>query len=179
MRNLLPNWIRLHTLTEIGFNQEIEETGSSFSENALIKARTVYEKTGRTVFSDDSGLEVQILGGIPGVNTARYAGLRASADQNIDKLLGAMAGAVDRKARFVCCIALVINDKEYLFEDYVTGMIGELRSGVHGFGYDPIFIPDGYQHSFAELSDMVKNQISHRGKAVRRMVDWIATHKAV
>jgi XTP/dITP diphosphohydrolase len=170
MRSLLPAWIRLKTMRDIGLVTDIPETGCSFAENALIKSRFVYEKTNRMVFSDDSGLEVDCLNGSPGIHTARYAGQGATSIQNVSKLLIEMMGCENRKARFVCCLSLIIGGKEFVFQDVVDGVIAMAPSGGAGFGYDPVFIPDGYSHTFAELTNEVKNQISHRAKAVRQMV---------
>lgn len=178
MRSLLPPWVKMLTLTDVGFVDEIQETGSSFSENAFIKAREVHGKTGRDAFADDSGLVVDGIGGLPGIHTARYAGPGATSEQNMQKLLSALQGVADRRARFVCCIALIHNHKEVCFEGVVEGRIALEKSGSQGFGYDPIFVPDGFRGSFAELSDEVKNQISHRGKAIRQMMDWLSANRA-
>lgn len=173
MRSLLPDWIRLETMRDIGLITDIPETGDSFADNALIKSRFVYEKTNRVVFSDDSGLEVDCLNGSPGIHTARYAGKGATSAQNVSKLLTEMTGCENRRARFVCCLSLIIGGKEFVFQDVVNGGIALTPSGGAGFGYDPVFIPDGYNHTFAELSSDLKNQISHRAKAVHQMVQFL------
>lgn len=173
MRILLPPWIRLDTMHDVGLTADIPETGDSFAQNALIKSRFVHEKTAKMVFSDDSGLEVDCLDGAPGIHTARFAGQGATSAQNVSKLLREMQGCESRRARFVCCLALIWNSKEFVFQDVVDGSIALEPSGADGFGYDPVFIPDGYNQTFAELTSDEKNRISHRAKAVRQMVHWL------
>jgi XTP/dITP diphosphohydrolase len=152
----------VQNLKQIGFYDEIEETGITLEENALIKARAIYQKTGLDVFSDDSGLEVEALDMLPGVNTARYAGPQKNADDNMDKLLDELKQKKNRNARFRAVVALIWEGKEHLFEGIVNGQIAMKKSGRDGFGYDPIFIPEGFDKSFAELSAAIKNTMSHR-----------------
>jgi len=154
--------VSIKGLDDIGFHDEIEETGGTLVENALIKARAVYIKTGQNVFSDDTGLEVYALDMAPGVHTARYAGETKDADANIQKLLNALMEKQDRKARFRTVVALIYEGEEYLFEGIVEGRIAGDKAGVKGFGYDPVFIPEGYKQTFAELDAEIKNSISHR-----------------
>jgi len=156
-------------LKDMGFHDEIEETGDTLAENALIKARAVHGKTGQNVFSDDTGLEVYALDLAPGVHTARYAGESKDSDANMNKMLDALAGRQDRKARFRTVVALIYEGQEYLFEGIVDGNISVNRAGVKGFGYDPVFIPQGYDKTFAELDAEIKNSISHRFRAMQAL----------
>lgn len=157
------------TLSDIGYQEDIAETGDTFAENASIKAKTIYETTSRNVFADDSGLEVWSLDMAPGIYTARYAGDQKNDDDNIDKLLDALKGVDDRRARFVAVMAVIIDGQLETFEGIVNGTIADQRMGEGGFGYDPIFIPEGYDQSFAQLDDGVKNLISHRYHALYKM----------
>jgi len=141
--------------------------------NAILKAKYVRDNYGKDCFADDTGLEVDYLGGQPGVHSARYAGEECIADNNIDKLLREMKGKALRNARFRTVIALMINGQEYLFEGIVEGRIIEKKIGLKGFGYDPVFIPDGYHQTFAEMPSELKNKISHRGIATRKLVDFL------
>ncbi|NNF21187.1 MAG: RdgB/HAM1 family non-canonical purine NTP pyrophosphatase [Saprospiraceae bacterium] len=159
----------LQSLKDISWNEEIEETGDTLEENALIKSRTIYSETGRNVFSDDSGLEVIALGMAPGVHTARYAGPHKNADDNMDKLLDVLKGEKNRRARFRAVVALIWEGKEYLFEGIVNGLIAYEKLGTGGFGYDPIFIPEGYDQTFAQLDDDIKNGMSHRYRSIDKM----------
>jgi len=161
--------VSIKRLDDIGFHDEIEETGGTLVENALIKARAVYIKTGQNVFSDDTGLEVYALDLAPGVHTARYAGESKDSDANMNKLLDALAGRQDRKARFRTVVALIYEGQEYLFEGIVDGNISVNRAGVKGFGYDPVFIPQGYDKTFAELDSEIKTSISHRFRAMQAL----------
>ncbi len=155
---------------------EVKEDGLTFDENALKKARYVCQKTGLPALSDDSGLEVEALEGRPGIKSARYAGDKASDEDNIKKLLKELAGipSEKRNARFVCCIALVFPDgKEYLFWGYVNGKIADVPKGLYGFGYDPVFIPEGFQITFAEMEPHQKDKISHRKEALDKLRDFL------
>lgn len=156
--------------------EEVVEDGLTFQENALKKARYVCQQTGLPALADDSGLEVNALGGAPGVRSARYAGENATDEDNIRKLLEELEGIPleRRNARFVCCIALVFPDgKEYLFWGYVRGKIAETARGIHGFGYDPVFIPEGFQKTFAEMPSHEKDKISHRKEALDKLRDFL------
>jgi len=156
--------------------EEVEENGLTFDENALKKARYVCQQTGLPALSDDSGLEVEALEGRPGVRSARYAGNEASDEDNIKKLLEELAGVPSEKrnARFVCCIALVFPDgKEYIFWGYVRGKISEIPRGTQGFGYDPVFIPEGFQKTFAEMDPHEKDKMSHRKEALDKLRNFL------
>ncbi len=163
----------IETLQEIGCDEDIPETADTLEGNALQKARYLYEKYGCNCFADDTGLEVEALDNAPGVYSARYAGEAKNADANMTKLLSELSGKTNRKARFRTVIALILDGKEYLFEGIVDGQILEKRQGDEGFGYDPIFLPAGYGKSFAELSITEKNAISHRGRAVDKLLAFL------
>lgn len=170
---ILPAFIRLKSLQDIGCFEELPETGNTLEANALQKARYVYEKYGAPCMADDTGLEVSALGGEPGVYSARYAGPQADPVLNLEKLLREMKGVPDRQARFRTVIALMGVGDQRFFEGTVNGAILEKPVGESGFGYDPVFIPDGYGHSFSEMSPELKNALSHRGIALRSMSAWI------
>lgn len=163
----------LLSLADINCTEEIPETADSLEGNALIKAHFVCDQYGMNVFADDTGLEVEALGGAPGVYSARYAGEPADAQANMEKLLLAMEGVENRAARFRTVIALVMGGKEYLFEGCIEGTISHTKMGDTGFGYDPIFVPNGYDASFAELGEEVKNRISHRAIAIGKLRDFL------
>lgn len=168
----------LVTPADLGITQEIEETGTTLEENSLIKAGFLWDRTALMCFADDTGLEVDALGGAPGVYTARYAGEGCDFNDNMEKLLLelAAAGAVlpeQRKARFRSVVTLIIGGKPYTFEGIMEGRIATEKAGCGGFGYDPVFIVDAYpDRTVAELEDHTKNAISHRGKALRQMALW-------
>lgn len=164
---------QLQNLKDIGILEEIVEDGSTLEENALIKARYVYERTDKNVFSEDTGLEVSALGGDPGVITARYAGPQKDADDNMDLLLENLSEFEDRSAQFRAVIALIFDGQEVLFEGIVKGRIAQTKRGVDGFGYDPIFIPEGYDKSFAELPESIKLEMSHRTRALQKMTAFL------
>lgn len=176
IRLILPDF-RILGLKDIGLYQEIAETGATLEENALIKASYLYDKTGLPSLSEDTGLEVFCLNLAPGVHTARYAGDSKNPALNMDKLLGEMLGKEDRKARFRTVIAYVTNDGVQYFEGLVNGEIATLKSGNKGFGYDPIFIPDGHEKTFADLDANIKNKISHRANAVNKLIDFLKIEK--
>lgn len=162
------------SLDDIDYIEDIEETGTTLQENALIKAHTVYEATGKACFADDTGLEVNALRGAPGVFSARYAGEDASFNDNMNKLLAALKGMKNRKAQFRTVIAYIDEDgKHHFFEGVVEGSILEDKRGEGGFGYDPIFQPTSYSQSFAQMSAREKNRISHRGRAVQKFVKFL------
>ena len=170
IRSLVPDGIEILSLKEINCNEELPETNPTLQENALQKARYVFDNYGFNCFADDTGLEIDALGGEPGVYSARYAGEDCSAEDNMNKVLEKLEGEENRKAKFRTVIALIIDGKETLFEGECKGEITQTKSGVEGFGYDPIFIPNGYQLTFAEMNKVEKGAISHRGKAVKRLV---------
>lgn len=162
-------------LNDVDCHEEIPETGQTLEENALIKARYVFDNYGLDCFADDTGLMVDVLNGAPGVYSARYAGEHGDSEANMTKLLRELEGISDRTARFVTVIALVRKGhRDEVFYGKVEGQITTERSGKDGFGYDPIFRPEGYDITFAEMALTEKNQISHRGKAVAQLVDFLA-----
>lgn len=169
---MLPSYLSMKSLTAIDFFEEIEETGKTFEENALLKAKTIFNKTGKNVFADDSGLVIEALDGAPGVYSARYAGTGKDED-NIAKALKELDGKTNRKAYFISIFCLILNGKEYFFEGRVNGTIATEIMGDNGFGYDPIFIPDGFSKSFAQMTPEEKNAISHRGKAIEKLNDFL------
>ena len=170
----LQGKIKLLTLNDIGCFDDIEETGTTFKANASIKSRYIYQKYELNCFGDDSGLEIDALNGEPGVYSARYAGEHGNHAANISKVLDNLKDKTDRKARFCTVISLIWNGEEYFFEGTVEGTIRHEPSGTDGFGYDPIFEPDGYAVTFAEMSMDQKNQISHRAKAMEKLVAFLS-----
>lgn len=170
---LLHGTIKLLTLEDVGFNQEIPEDHETLEENAIQKAETIYKKTGKNCFADDTGLEIEALNGAPGVYSARYAGPNKDANANMDKVLKELHGSANRKALFRTVISLCINGKIHLFEGKVDGVITTGKNGLKGFGYDPIFKPIGKDVTFAALSTQEKNEMSHRGIAVRKLVKFL------
>ena len=173
IRKITEGRIEILSLSDINCHDEIPETGTTLEENALIKARYIKEKFGFDCFADDTGLEVDVLNGAPGVLSARYAGEACNPQDNMEKLLRVLQGENNRKARFRTVIALLRNGKEYFFEGEIKGEIIENKRGKAGFGYDPIFLPDGYDKTFAELGDDVKNTISHRAIATQKLVEFL------
>ena len=176
---VLGSEYQLVTATEAGITEEIPETQPTIEGNALQKARYVYEHTGLNCFADDTGLEVEALNGAPGVYSARYAGEHVSYADNNVLLLKNLAGCENRKARFRTVIALIVDGKEYLFEERVEGTIATEPHGEGGFGYDPLFVPEGSQLTFAEMSSEAKNKISHRGRAVAKLVAFLHGKEAL
>lgn len=165
--------INLLGLEDIGCKDELPETQDTLEGNALQKARFVHDNYKVNCFSDDTGLEVEALDGRPGVYSARYAGEQKSAEDNMDKILGEMKQFENRKAKFRTVIALIFDGKEFLFEGFIEGKITYEKKGGKGFGYDPIFIPDGSQMTFAEMNLDEKNKISHRALAVNKLVNFL------
>lgn len=176
---VLGSEYQLVTATEAGITEEIPETQPTIEGNALQKARYVYEHTGLNCFADDTGLEVEALNGAPGVYSARYAGEHVSYADNNVLLLKNLVGCENRKARFRTVIALIVDGKEYLFEGRVEGTIATEPHGEGGFGYDPLFVPEGSQLTFAEMSSEAKNKISHRGRAVAKLVAFLHGKEAL
>ena len=160
-------------LNDIKITEEIPETGKLIKENALQKAKYVYEKTALNCFSDDSGLEVEALDNRPGVYSARYAGVGCNPEENMKKVLQELSGLNNRKAQFKTVIALILDGKEYFFDGTVKGEIMKEKTGSDGFGYDPIFKPLGYKKTFAQMPLILKNKISHRGIAVKKLVAFL------
>lgn len=162
------------SLSDINCHDDIPETADTLEGNALQKAHYIKEQYGYDCFADDTGLEVEALDNAPGVYSARYAGPGHDAEANMNKLLSEMQGKKNRKARFRTVIALVLDEKEYLFDGIIKGNIIEEKKGSAGFGYDPIFMPEGYTQTFAELGDEIKNNISHRALAVNKLVSFLS-----
>lgn len=175
---LMPQGIELISLKDLHYTEDIAETGATLRENALIKAQFIYDTFGMDCFADDSGLEVEALNGAPGVYSARYAGKEQIAANNIKKLLEEMHGVEDRRASFKTVIAVVLNDQAHFFEGVIEGEITYEEMGADGFGYDPIFKPLGSEHTFAQMSALEKNSISHRARAVNKLVDFLKQLKA-
>ena len=161
-------------LKDLKITEEIPETGDTLKKNALQKAKYVYDKTGLDCFSDDTGLEIDALNNRPGVYSAMYAGPDCNAENNMRKVLKEIEGKTNRNAQFKTVIALILQGKEYFFEGLVSGEILKEKTGKDGFGYDPIFRPIRYKESFAEMSIAQKNEISHRGLAVKKLVNFLA-----
>jgi len=174
IKNILGQEFNIVSLNDIGCHDDISETGDTLEENASQKSNYIASRYALDCFADDTGLEVDALGGQPGVHSARYAEETDHDSQaNMAKLLDKLGNNNNRKARFRTVISLIVHGKEHRFEGIVEGRIAHQPSGVRGFGYDPVFIPDGYDKSFAELGDEVKNQISHRARAVRKLAEHI------
>ena len=173
VRSMLGVKYNIISLKQIGYNQEIPENQNTLQGNALQKARVIYEHYHKDCFADDTGLEIEALEGRPGVYSARYAGEHCSFEDNMQKVLTEMQHQQNRKACFKTVIALILNGKEYLFEGRVDGVILREKHGKDGFGYDPVFLPDGFDASFAEMSLEQKNAISHRGRAIAKLADFL------
>lgn len=170
---LLPSKIQVISLKDIGCFEEIPETADTIKGNVMQKANYITEKFGYNCFADDTGLEVEALNGEPGVYSARYAGEQRDANDNMDKLLANLDGKTNRNAQFKTVIALNLDGNQQLFTGIINGKIIEEKIGTNGFGYDPIFIADGYSKTFAELTLEEKSKISHRGLAVKQLVDFL------
>lgn len=173
IQQLLPDTIEILSLESIGCHEEIPETADTIEGNAILKANYVTEKYGYNCFADDTGLEVAALNGEPGVYSARYAGEQRDAGDNMDLLLENLLEETDRTAQFKTVIALNSNGKQHLFTGIAKGKITTEKSGNHGFGYDPIFQPEDFEETFAELSLEIKNKISHRGKATQLLIAFL------
>lgn len=173
VRDILGGSIEVLSLNDIDCHDDIPETGTTLEENALIKARWISEKYGYNCFADDTGLEVEALNGAPGVYSARYAGEECDSQANMNKLLQNLTGENNRNAQFRTVIALIIDHKEMLFDGVVKGTISESKMGEAGFGYDPIFVPEGYSVSFAQMGSEVKNSISHRYMATQKLSNYL------
>lgn len=172
IRQILSDYTVLG-LKDIGFNDDIPETGSTLEENALIKAQYLFDKTGKPSLAEDTGLEVSALSGDPGVHTARYAGEDRDPYANMDLLLTNLKNHDDRSAQFRTVIAYMTDGGSHLFNGIVRGKIATEKSGLGGFGYDPVFIPDGYDLTFAQMDKQIKNEISHRAKAVQSLISFL------
>ena len=173
VRAIVGDRVEVLSLNDIECHDEIPETADTLQGNALIKARYIYDKYGLDCFADGTGLEVEALGGEPGVYSARYAGEECSSEANMQKLLHNLTGKSNRNAQFRTVIALIINGEEKLFNGIVKGSITEEKRGDSGFGYDPIFIPEGFSESFAQMSSEQKNSISHRYRATEQLSNYL------
>ena len=174
IKPLLPPYIEVLSLSEVKYFEEIPETSPTLEGNALQKAQFIFEKFQMPCFADDTGLEIEALEGRPGVYSARYAGEDKSADDNIQKILRELEGVENRSAVFKTVIALVgVSDKPILFEGIVKGSITKDKRGSNGFGYDPVFMPEGYSKTFAQMSLEEKNKLSHRSRAVKKFAEWL------
>lgn len=175
VQKMLPSSIQLLSLNDINCFDEIEETETTLEGNAILKAAYITNKFGFDCFADDTGLEVVALNGAPGVHSARYAGSENNAEKNMHKLLTALENKIERSAQFRTAIALNLNGKQFLFEGICKGTILKAKQGEKGFGYDPIFKPAGYDNSFASMTSEEKNKISHRGKAIEKLIHFLTT----
>ena len=173
IKALLPSSLELLSLADINCKEDIPETADTIAGNAIQKAKYVFDNYGYNCFADDTGLEIESLNGEPGIYSARYAGPQRDANDNMDKVLSGLEGITNRNAQFKTVIALIIDGKETLLEGIAKGEITTAKSGAEGFGYDPIFKPENYAITFSEMPLAEKNTISHRGKAVRKLVDFL------
>lgn len=171
---ILGDKIELLSMKDIHCSADIPETADTLEGNALLKARYIFENYHLDCFADDTGLEVEALNGAPGVYSARYAGDAHNSEANMQKLLQDMEGMENRKARFRTVFALIVNGKEHLFEGIVKGEITKHRHGTSGFGYDPVFIPEGYTQTYAEMGNELKNKISHRALATNKLCNFLS-----
>src|SRR6185437_15572036 len=170
--NSMIDVIKLLSLNDVGFKEEIPEPFHTFDENALAKASAIYNFSGKNTFADDSGLCVPALNDAPGVDSAHYSGIRDD-EKNLQKVLNELVGSSDRAAYYKAVICLIWENDNYFFEGICEGRIIDKKIGNEGFGYDPIFMPDGFDQTFGELPLHIKNEISHRGKAIRKMVAFL------
>ncbi|WP_417940226.1 non-canonical purine NTP diphosphatase [Flavobacterium sp. RS13.1] len=177
IQNILNGSIQILSLEEIGCHEEIPETADTIEGNAILKANYVTEKYGYDCFADDTGLEVDALNGEPGVYSARYAGEQKDPNENMNKLLESLKNKSDRSAQFKTVIALNLNGSKHLFTGIAKGNITFCKTGNHGFGYDPVFQPENYTETFAELASEIKNKISHRAKATQQLIDFLNSRK--
>jgi len=173
IKDILGSSFTLLSLGDLNINEEIPENEPTLEGNAMHKARYVNKIVNKNVFADDTGLEIEALDGLPGVNSARFAGEKKDSDANIEKALALMGTAKNRKAKFRTVIALIMDGKEYLFEGIVNGQIMKEKRGRGGFGYDPVFVPDGQKLTFAEMSLADKNKISHRARAFEKLKEFL------
>ncbi|MCD4794121.1 MAG: non-canonical purine NTP diphosphatase [Bacteroidales bacterium] len=173
VKTIISNDFEILNLKDINCVEDIPETQDTIEGNASQKAFYIYENYKTNCFADDTGLEIDVLNGEPGVYSARYAGEGCSFDDNIEKVLKKLTGVSNRKAQFKTVISLVIDGKEYQFKGIIEGTLLKERRGTSGFGYDPVFLPKGYNKTFAELSSEEKNKISHRGRASRKLAEFL------
>jgi len=177
INSLLGNSFSLLSLRDVNINEDIPEEEPQLEGNALSKARFVFNATGFDVFADDTGLEIEALNGMPGVHSARFAGEKKDSSENIQKVLSMLGSSDNRKARFRTVIALILDKKEYLFEGTVEGTITKEIRGSEGFGYDPVFIPEGKTSTFAEMELAEKNTVSHRARAFEKLRDFLIKYR--
>lgn len=175
VQSLLPNHITILSLKDIGCDEDVPETQPTIEGNAIQKAQYIKKHYGYDCFADDTGLEVKSLNGEPGVFSARYAGTQRNADDNMNKLLHNLKDKKDRSAHFKTVIALILNGKQHTFTGICEGTIIKEKRGEQGFGYDPIFVAEGFTETFAEISLEEKNRVSHRGKAVQKLIHFLST----
>jgi XTP/dITP diphosphohydrolase len=177
LQQMLGDTFLIKTMKDIGCEDDIEEYGTTFEQNSRIKADYIHNLYGVNVIADDSGLEVETLDNRPGVYSARYAGEPTNHQANIEKLLFELDGIENRKAKFRTVITLILDNKHYAFEGEVSGKITKELRGNEGFGYDPVFVPDGFEKTFAEMPADLKNQMSHRANAIKRLLEHLKTKK--
>jgi len=177
IRHLLGDSFTLLSLTDININDDIPENEPDLEGNALHKARYINKQVNMNVFADDTGLEIEALGGLPGVHSARFAGESKNSDANIEKVLKMMGDTINRRARFRTVIALVLDGKEYVFDGIVSGTIIKGKRGNEGFGYDPVFVPDGSDLTFAQMPLDKKNRISHRARAFEKLRNFLVHYR--
>jgi XTP/dITP diphosphohydrolase len=175
IQSILPSWIDIKTLSELNYLEEIPENEATIEGNSQFKARFVHQKFEQNCFADDTGLEIFSLDGRPGVHSARYAGVQRDSADNMDKVLMELETISDRSAQFKTVITLYWDGVEHQFEGIVRGNIASIKTGSEGFGYDPIFIPEGETRSFAEMTLAEKNQFSHRARAIEKLVSFFNT----
>ncbi|MCK9218488.1 MAG: RdgB/HAM1 family non-canonical purine NTP pyrophosphatase [Bacteroidales bacterium] len=173
IQEILGSEFHILSLQDLGIETDIPETADTLEGNASQKARFIYTMTGKNCFADDTGLEIEALNGRPGVFSARYAGVGCNFNDNIEKILKELDGIENRRACFRCVFSLIIEGNEHQFVGRVDGKITTVRAGKDGFGYDPVFVPDGYSQSFAQMPPYLKNGISHRGRAAAKMGKWL------
>ena len=173
VKKMISKKFKIKSLSDLGYNFEIPENEKTIKENAIFKAKFIYSKFKSNVFADDTGLEVEALGGKPGVHSARYAGNEKDNKKNIKKLLDSIRGIENRKANFKTVISLIFKDKLYVFEGKIYGKIADEEKGLFGFGYDPVFIPNGFKKTFGELNPAIKNTISHRAIAFNKLISFL------
>jgi XTP/dITP diphosphohydrolase len=174
INHLLGNSFKLYSLADLNMDEDIPENEPTLEGNAMHKARQIYSVAGMNVFADDTGLECEALNGAPGVHSARFAGDNKDSNANIEKLLKLLEGNPDRRARFRTVIALIYNEREYLFEGSINGRIITEKRGKEGFGYDPVFVPEGNNLTFAEMNLKEKNKISHRARAFEKLRKFLS-----
>ena len=173
---MLPSTIHVSTLKDVGIEEDIPEEQDTLEGNASQKAQTIYQRLSANCFADDTGLEIEALGGAPGVHSARYAGADKDSEANMNKVLKKLENTDNRKARFRTVISLILDGKEMFFEGIVNGHILREKRGEEGFGYDPVFLPDGYDQTFAQIPMNEKNKISHRSRAIQKLANYLAQY---